>query len=70
MGLPTDLFCRYIPKSWKKIIANANATINSPTKLVHRYHFISIFQIVGKELLQISLQLLTYRQNYIQFSCR
>ena len=33
MWLPTELDRRYIPKSWKKIIANTTTSINSLMKL-------------------------------------
>jgi hypothetical protein len=37
MGLPTNLFHRFILESWKTITANTTLTVTSPTKLFHRY---------------------------------
>ena len=32
-GITDGIFCRYFPESWKRIIANITAAINTPTKL-------------------------------------
>ena len=74
MGLSMNLVCRYIPESWKTNNYKYHwffyfCLLDFFKKILNYYwrgylqQFVSIFQRVVKELLQISFLLFTHQQN-------